>query len=38
LWLLLQPDGAAFAQGNWSVQLYADDVPIEPKVNFTVGG
>ncbi len=38
LWLSLQPEGAAFATGNWSVQLYANDVPIDPKVNFTIGG
>jgi hypothetical protein len=38
LWLSLEPQGDVFASGNWSVQLYANNVPIDPKVNFTIGG
>jgi len=38
LWLSLQPQGAAFSTGNWSVSLFANDQPLDPAViNFTIG-
>ncbi len=38
-WFYIEPTGAQFAAGNWSVSLTANGVPVNPPtVNFTIGG
>jgi len=36
LWFNIDPIAIAFSPGNWEVRLYANEVPIEPEVNFTI--
>jgi len=37
LWFYIEPVADVFGAGNWSVQLFADDRPIDPAVSFTIG-
>ena len=37
-WFYIEPTGAQFAAGNWSVSMTANGVPVDPPtVNFTIG-
>lgn len=38
LWYFITPEDVPFQAGNWSVQLGADGVMIEPDVMFTIAG
>jgi hypothetical protein len=37
LWFYIEPTADVLSPGGWTVQLYADEQPIEPVVSFTVG-
>ena len=37
LWFYIEPGDVAFDVGNWSVQVYADDVSLQPAATFTIG-
>lgn len=37
LWFYIEPTADVLSAGDWSVQLFADGVPIQPQVAFTVG-
>jgi hypothetical protein len=36
LWFNIDPVAATFSSGDWSVQLFANEEPIEPEVIFTI--
>lgn len=37
LWFFIEPTESVFSPGNWTVQLFENERPIEPLVSFTVG-
>jgi hypothetical protein len=37
LWFFIEPTAEVLSPGNWTVQLFANEQPIEPVVSFTVG-
>jgi hypothetical protein len=37
LWFFIEPTAEVLSPGNWTVQLFANDQPIEPVVSFTIG-
>lgn len=37
LWFFIEPTEIAFSPGNWTVQLFENERPIDPVVAFTIG-
>lgn len=37
LWFYIEPTEVAFSTGSWTVQLYANEQPIQPSASFTIG-
>jgi hypothetical protein len=38
LWFNIDPSTVTFSPGGWIVRLYANETPVEPEVDFNVGG
>jgi hypothetical protein len=38
LWFNIDPSTVTFSPGGWIVRLYANESPIEPEVDFSIGG
>ncbi|MEO8612184.1 MAG: hypothetical protein ABI690_30095 [Chloroflexota bacterium] len=38
LWFNIDPSTITFSPGGWIVRLYANDSPVEPEVDFNIGG